>query len=60
MFPPLSIIDPDLKMSEAGITREEMKLYPQRVHEVLGGDITAAPLPLSDEDYLENYEKSFR
>ncbi len=33
----------DLKMSEAGITREEMKLYPQRVHEVLGGDITADP-----------------
>lgn len=50
----------DLKMSEAGITREEMKLYPQRVHEVLGGDITADPLPLSDEDYLEIYEKSFR
>lgn len=47
-------------MSEAGITREEMKLYPQRVHEVLGGDITADPLPLSDEDYLEIYEKSFR
>ena len=50
----------DLKMSEAGITREEIKLYPQRVHEVLGGDITADPLPLSDEDYLEIYEKSFR
>lgn len=26
----------------------------------LGKDITADPLPLSDEDYLEIYEKSFR
>ena len=50
----------DLKMSEAGITREELKLYPKRIHEVLGGDITADPLQLSDEDYLEIYEKSFR
>lgn len=50
----------DLKMSEAGITKEELKLYPKRVHEVLGGDITADPLPLSDADYLEIYEKSYR
>jgi len=47
-------------MSEAGITREEMKLYPKRIHEVLGGDITADPLTLSNEDYLEIYEKSFQ
>ena len=50
----------DLKMSDAGITREELKLYPQKIHEVLGGDITADPLPLSDNDYLEIYEKSYR
>ncbi len=50
----------DLKMSEAGITEEEIKLYPKRVHEVLGGDITADPLPLSDDDYLEIYQKSFK
>ncbi len=50
----------DLKMSETGITEEEIKLFPQRVHEVLGGDITADPLPLSDADYLEIYQKSFR
>ncbi|MDD3230336.1 MAG: alcohol dehydrogenase [Oscillospiraceae bacterium] len=50
----------DLKMSEAGITKDELKLYPQRVHEVLGGDITADPLPLSDADYLEIYEKAYR
>ncbi len=50
----------DLKMSEAGITEDELKLYPQRIHEVLGGDITADPLPLSDADYLEIYQKSYR
>ena len=50
----------DLKMSEAGITREELKQYPAMVHQVIGGDITADPLPLSDEDYLEIYEKSYK
>ncbi len=50
----------DLRMSDAGITKEELKKYPQRVHEVLGGDITADPLPLSDADYLAIYEQSYR
>lgn len=50
----------DLKMSEAGITKEELKLYPQKIHEVLGGDITADPITLSDEDYLEIYQKSYK
>ena len=50
----------ELRMSDAGITREELKKYPQRVHEVLGGDITADPLPLSDADYLEIYGKSYK
>lgn len=50
----------DLRMSDAGITREELKKYPKRVHEVLGGDITADPLPLSDEDYLQIFEESYR
>ena len=50
----------DLKMSDAGITREELRNYPKRIREVLGGDITADPLPLSDEDYLGIYERSFR
>lgn len=57
----IASIDCDnLKMSEAGITKDELKLYPKRIHEVLGGDITADPLPLSDDDYLEIYEKSYR
>ncbi len=50
----------NLKMSEAGIRREELKQYPAMVHKVLGGDITADPLTLSDEDYLEIYEKSYK
>lgn len=50
----------DLKMSEEGITKEELKLYPAKVHEVLGGDITADPLPLSDQDYLTIFENAWR
>lgn len=50
----------DLKMSEAGITKEELKQYPTKVHEVLGGDITADPMPLSDEDYLTIFESAWR
>lgn len=50
----------DLKMSDEGITEDELKLYPKRVHEVLGGDITADPLPLSDDDYLEIYQNSYK
>lgn len=50
----------DLKMSEAGITREELKKWPEHIHEVLGGDLTADPLPLSDEDYLGIYERSYK
>lgn len=50
----------DLKMSDAGITREELKIYPAKLHEVLGGDITADPLPLSDEDYLTIYQNAWR
>jgi len=50
----------DLKMSEAGITREELAAYPAKVHEVLGGDITADPLPLSDADYLEIFQNAYK
>lgn len=50
----------DLKMSDAGITEDELKLYPAKVHEVLGGDTTADPLALSDEDYLAIYKNAWR
>ena len=50
----------DVKMSDDGITKEELKAYPAKVHEVLGGDITADPLPLSDDDYLAIYESAWK
>lgn len=50
----------DLKMSDDGITKEELQLYPAKIHEVLGGDITADPLPLSDDDYLTIFENAWR
>ena len=49
----------DLKMSAEGIAEEELKQYPAKVHEVLGGDITADPLPLSDEDYLTIFQSAY-
>ena len=49
----------DLKMSDECITKEELKRYPSKVHEVLGGDITADPLPLSDDDYLTIFENAW-
>ena len=50
----------DLKMSDHGITREEIGKWPQHIHEVLGGDLTADPLPLSDDDYLSIYLESYK
>ena len=50
----------DLKMSDAGITEDELELYPAKLHEVLGGDTSADPLPLSDGDYLEIYRNAWR
>ena len=47
-------------MSDEGITEEELNLYPQKVHEVLGGDITADPLPLSDDDYLTIFKNAYK
>lgn len=49
-----------LKMSDAGITYAELEKYPKHIHEVLGGDNSADPLPLSDEDYLGIYERSYK
>ncbi|MFW2502783.1 MULTISPECIES: hypothetical protein [Clostridium] len=55
-----AVVCKHLRMSDAGIKEEELAKYPKRIHEVLGGDITADPLPLTDEDYLEIYKKSYR
>lgn len=50
----------DLKMSDEGITADELEKYPAKVHEVLGGDITADPLPLSDADYLTIFRNAYK
>ena len=50
----------NLKMSDAGITYEELDKYPAKLHTVLGGDLTANPLPLSDEDYLTIYRNAYK
>lgn len=57
----ISDIDCDnLKMSDYGITKEELKKYPQRMHEVHGGDINADPIKLSDDDYLTIFETAYK
>lgn len=55
-----SLDSSDLKMSDYGITPDELKTFPQKMHEVLGGDLTADPLPLSDADYLTIYQQSYK
>lgn len=57
----LKALDADqLKMSDAGITRDELKKFPAKLHEVVGGNTHADPLPLSDEDYLAIYEDAYK
>lgn len=50
----------DLKMSDYGITREELPATVRKYHEVWGGNNDADPLKLSDEDVLGIYERSYR
>lgn len=50
----------DLRMSDVGITKEVLKAWPSRIHEVLGGDLTADPIQLTDKDYLNIYERSYK
>ncbi len=49
----------EIKMSQIGITKEELRKYPAKVFEVLGGDITADLLTLTAENYLEIFEKAY-
>ncbi len=50
----------DLKMSDYGITEESLDKVPKHVREVLGGDITADPIIMSDEDYLGIFKRSYK
>lgn len=55
-----SVGSADLKMSDWGIKKDELEKWPKHIHEVLGGNNDADPLPLSDADYLEIYERSYK
>lgn len=50
----------DLRMSDNGIAREELPEIVRLYHNVWGGDITADPLPLSDDDVLGMLERSYK
>lgn len=47
-------------MSDNGITREELPQIVKLYHDVWGGDNSADPLPLSDEDVLGMLERSYK
>ena len=50
----------DLRMSDVGITKDELPTITKRIHEVLGGDNSADPITLSDEDYLCILTQSYK
>ena len=50
----------DLKMSDYGIKRDILTKLPQRTREVMGGDLSADPRPLSDDEILGIFERSYR
>lgn len=50
----------DLKMSDYGITREELPDVVKKYHQVAGGNPYADPVMLSDEDVLGILERSYR
>ena len=50
----------NLKMSDYGITREELPGVVKKYHEVWGGNNEADPARLTDEDVLGMFERSYR
>ncbi len=49
-----------LKMSDYGLTYDELEKFPAIARQIGGGDISADPAPLSDADFLSIYQKSYR
>lgn len=49
-----------LKMSDYGVTRDELEKFPAIARQIGGGDISADPAPLTDADFLSIYQKSYR
>lgn len=50
----------DLKMSDWGITADEMPRVVEKYHGVFGGNNDANPLPLTDDDLLGMFQRSYR
>jgi alcohol dehydrogenase len=50
----------DLKMSDYGMTEEEIPLMVKNARENMGGLFEVDPMTLSDKDCLEIYQQSFR
>ncbi|WP_066645484.1 iron-containing alcohol dehydrogenase [Christensenella timonensis] len=50
----------DIKLSEYGVTEEELPKCVQNARETMGGLFEVDPVELSDEDALAIYQKSFR
>lgn len=50
----------DLKMSDFGVELETLNKIPLRTKEVLGGDLEADPVVLSEEDILKILKESFK
>lgn len=50
----------DLKMSDYGVTYDELEKFPAMARQIGGGDISADPVPLTDADFLHIYQKSYR
>ena len=49
-----------LKMSDFGIKQEEFPAIVKKYHEVIGGNVKANPLDLTDEDLMGMLEASWR
>ena len=49
-----------LKMSDYGVTYDELEKFPAIARQIGGGDISADPAPLTDADFLSIYQKSYR
>lgn len=49
-----------LKMSDYGVTYDDLEKFPAIARQIGGGDISADPAPLSDADFLSIYQKSYR
>lgn len=50
----------DLKMSDYGVTRDDIPAIVKKYHEVIGGNIYSNPIDLTDEDLTAMMEESYK